>query len=241
MKKSTIFFTATAALATTVFFTSNQTASASGVATTKSDVAITSLYKNDGSPATRGLAANTPWAVGETITLGGETYYQVSTNEYVKATDVSYTNYTPGDNSNVTVTIKAPSIPIYNDETNWEFDGPWIDGGSTYKVNRVVSDQYGFTFYQISGHGWVEALLVNVHGTPNNVEHIADFNPMKYAGYGDMADDVRNILIQQGADSYLVSQIPDEYLQTASTISTLFGEDVGGLYRMIAQSYKLTY
>ncbi|WP_125707801.1 SLAP domain-containing protein [Companilactobacillus zhongbaensis] len=227
-------------MAATVFLTTSNTADASGIATTKANGQIAQLYQSDGSLATRGLAPNTPWAVGQTISLNNQTYYQVSTNEYVAASDV---NYVVGNNDNMTVTVKAMSTPIYSDETNWEIgdNDDMVPYGSSYKVNRIVTNQYGFTFYQVSGHGWIEALFLNVQGTPGNVEHISDFNPMKYAGWGELADDCRTMLIEQGADPYLVSQVPDEYLETASTISTLWGQDVGGYYRMVAASYKITY
>ena len=49
-----------------------------------------SLYKADGKIITnRGLAANTDWAVGKIATINGETMYQVSTNEYLRAKDSS--------------------------------------------------------------------------------------------------------------------------------------------------------
>lgn len=237
MKKGSFFFTGAALLAATVFFTTNNTANANGIAVTKANGHIAQLYQSDGTLATRGLAPNTPWAVGQTISLNNETYYQVSTNEYVKASDV---NYSVGNNDDVTVTVRTYSAPIFSDETNKE-TGSSLPYASSYKVNRIVTNQYGFTFYQVSGHGWLQALTVNVSGTPGNSEHINDFNPMKYSKWTSSANDERAVLVSQGADEYLVSQVPDEYLEMAGTVTNLQGGDAGSFYRMVAGSYKINY
>lgn len=47
------------------------------------------LYSKDGKRiANRGLAANSDWVTDKKLVLNGETYYGVSTNEFVKASDV---------------------------------------------------------------------------------------------------------------------------------------------------------
>lgn len=47
------------------------------------------LYSKDGKKiANRGLGINSDWASDKKMTLNGETYYGVSTNEFVKASDV---------------------------------------------------------------------------------------------------------------------------------------------------------
>lgn len=47
------------------------------------------LYSKDGKKiANRGLAANSDWVTDKKLVLNGETYYGVSTNEFVKASDV---------------------------------------------------------------------------------------------------------------------------------------------------------
>ncbi|WP_125770197.1 SLAP domain-containing protein [Companilactobacillus furfuricola] len=237
MKKESFFIAGTALLATAIFFTTGNTVDASGIATTKANGHIAQLYQNDGSLATRGLAPNTPWAVGETILLNNETYYQVSTNEYVAASDV---NYVVGNNDNVTVTVRTYSAPVFSDETNMQ-SGSSLPYNTSYKVNRIVTNQYGFTFYQVSEHGWVQALTVNANGTPGNNEHIDDFNPMKYSKWTASADENRDVLVAQGADEYLVSQVPDEFLEMAGTVTNLQGGDAGGFYRMVQDSYKINY
>lgn len=56
---------------------------------TKSDSAFIPLYTSTGKSALRGLAAGTDWATNNKMILDGVTYYQVSTTEFVKASDVT--------------------------------------------------------------------------------------------------------------------------------------------------------
>lgn len=68
-----------------------QTASASGIVSTANNIAVTRLYDQNGNLIkNHSLAANTNWVVGKTITIDGNTMYQVSTNEYVNASDVIF-------------------------------------------------------------------------------------------------------------------------------------------------------
>lgn len=237
MKKGSFFFTGAALLAATIFFTNSNNADASGIAITKNNGHIAQLYQSNGSLATRGLAPNTPWAVGKVISLNNQTYYQVSTNEYVAAADV---NYTVANNDDVTVSSRTYGTPIFSDITNKE-TGDSIKYDTSYKVNRIVANQYGFTFYQVSEHGWIAAPLLNIKGTPGNIEHIDDFNPMKNSKWAYSAEVNRDILVQQGADEYLVSQVPDEFLSMAGTVTNLLSSDAGGFYNRVAASYKITY
>jgi len=62
-------------------------AQAATVATVTSPVSAR-LYTREAKLITnRALAPNTPWRVGDIISVYGEKYYQVATNEFLKATD----------------------------------------------------------------------------------------------------------------------------------------------------------
>lgn len=77
--------------ATGSFAVSQKDADASTVATTNAS-GIARLYDVNGKViANRALAAKTSWAVGKTVTVNGETLYQVATTEYLKASEASIT------------------------------------------------------------------------------------------------------------------------------------------------------
>lgn len=89
---------------TGALFMSQQNVDAATVARTKSNVDYARLYTIDGDDiSNRALAANTDWLVGRIFTHNNETYYQVATHEYLKASDSSKLfdnkneslNYTP--------------------------------------------------------------------------------------------------------------------------------------------------
>jgi hypothetical protein len=238
MKKTNMFLISATALISGAFLFSNQTdVSANGIATTHD--AITYLYTDTGKMVSnRALAPKTPWAVGKTINLNDNTYYQVATNEYVKASDVDYANQ-PVKN-NVTVTPLSLSAPVYNDQTDSEQQT--INYGSSYKVGRVVENEYGQYYYQISSHGWVVDALMDVKGDAQNIEHIDGFFPMANADRGSMTpDEEYDILVDQGADPELVSEIPDEVLQYIGTTDNWLGGDAGTNYRRMEKLYQLQY
>jgi len=245
MKKTSIFLISATALISGAFLFNNQTeVSASGIATTHDD--ITFLYTDTGDMvADRALAPRSPWAVGKIINLNDETYYQVATNEYVKSSDVDYTNkpVTPVKNqvkNDVTVSAQGQSAPVYSDETNNVQQ--MINYGDAYKVGRIVENEYGQYFYQVSGHGWVVGDMMNIKGNARNIEHINGFFPMANdTKHGINADEEVNILIGSGADADLVYQIPDEVLQYVGTVDNWLGGDTGTNYRRMSKLYQLQY
>ncbi|AKP67750.1 hypothetical protein [Companilactobacillus ginsenosidimutans] len=232
MKKKDILLFSGLAIAGLSMFMNANTASASGVAVTF-DTPVTQLFTDQGATiANRGLGAKTGWAVGKTISVNGETMYQVSTSEYVKAAEVTYTDAAQGNNDGLTVHTPFQAAPIFNDETN-DKDG-WIQWNVPYKVNRAVINQYGFTYYQVSAHGWVLDGLVYPSKAAGNVEYSADFNPVSNV---ISADDVRDALEEQGADYDALQEIPDVFLQSEYALSNFAGHDVGDLYRKVYQKY----
>lgn len=207
--------------------------SASGVATTFDK--IVRMYKPSGELVTnRALAAHTPWQVGDTKTINGETMYQVSTSEYVKASDVSY-DANPGgtdtntntDNSgnNSNVILKLGGSYVFDDQTGALV--PNVPGSGTvdkdltlkgsFKVGRIVQNDIG-VYYQVSEHGWVrdfsngDTSNFEVIGTPN-IEHDDSFSPLGTVVLGKTADQLRQKLIDYNkCDPAAVKAVPDHYL-----------------------------
>ncbi|MFC6176958.1 SLAP domain-containing protein [Companilactobacillus huachuanensis] len=236
MKKTNILLFSAALISGAFLFSNLTDVSASGIATTHD--AVTFLYTDTGKMVSnRALAPRTPWAVGETLNLSGVTYYQVATNEYVQSGDVDYADE-PVKND-VTVSPLGLSAPVYNDQTN--SDQQIIKYGSSYKVGRIIENEYGQYYYQVSSHGWVVGDMMDIKGNAKNIEHINGFFPIANDYNGINPDSEYDILVSLGADPELVSEIPDEVLQYVGTVDNELGGDVGTNYRRMSQLYQLQY
>ena len=168
------------AMATTGALVLNQNkADAATVATTNSG-SYAHLYTDQGKLITnRALAPNTPWLVGKTATINGETMYQVATNEYLKASDSSLS----GDNANqqqntnpgTVLTIVGPSQFLYNDTTN-SLSNRALGSGSKWQVGKVITNSKGDRYYQVSTHEWVKKSYNSIlnHDTGDG-QYTADF------------------------------------------------------------------
>jgi len=214
---------------------------ASGVATTSGSTPYTRVYTKQGNiVSNRALGPNTPWRVGKTITIGGTAMYQVATNEYVKSTDVTYNDSTApqvsqkpaqniGNNTNIRVSSRGEVAPVYDDRTGDEINR--LPYGEQYKVNRIVRTDTGSAYYQVSSHGWVIDKLLNISGTPTNVEYINGFHPMN--GYlGETGENIRDLLYNDFDCNWdALESIPDTQLIEIYNVSNYLGADVGGLYR----------
>lgn len=225
--------------------------SASGVATTFDK--IVRMYQPNGDLVTnRALGAHTPWQVGETRTINGETMYQVSTAEFVKASDVSYdanpggttTDTNTDNNNNSDVVITTEYSIGYNDvdgTTTSPFansDNPGLEG--SFKVGRLVNNGVS-TYYQVSTHTWIDGsdgLNVQVTGNPN-VEYDSNFSPVGKTVLGMTADQIRKSLVddfQCNADA--LAAVPDIWLLTtyAEGVEAL-NQTATGVVSVINDSY----
>jgi len=216
--------------------------SASGIAHTHGP-SYTSLYTRNGEEISdRALSGNTPWLVGEIINLNGETMYQVATNEFVKANDVTYEpqHDKPAvkpnngkNNNNVRVTANAYSTPIFDDQTK---EVSMVPYDSTFKVGRIVQSDTGLVYYQVSTHGWMVGDLVKVTGHLENVEQVYGFRPIKpYRGI--TAEEIRDDMVNWfGCNQDELEKIPDDNVTEEYTISNYSGADISGTYKRL---YKI--
>lgn len=160
MKNSIIQKTATASLIALTLSSlglGTLTAKASTVATVTSSQAAR-LYTRDGQLVmNRALAPNTPWRVGKIISLNDQTYYQVATNEYLKATDSKLS----GDAANGKLAVGT----IVNGDAQMYFtvtkgDAPaarTLANGTQWQVSYGVRDSNGATYYSVAPNEWVKA------------------------------------------------------------------------------------
>lgn len=124
-----------------------------GVVTT---VRIASLYNSQGKLITnRALAANTPWATNRRTEIDNAgTVYQVATDEYVKASDVTLQH---GKAAAGTINAGINGALIYNYQ-----DGKYVATNS--KLDAYSKWQYNYTdnvdgktWYQVATNTWINS------------------------------------------------------------------------------------
>lgn len=138
-----------------------------------------SLYKADGKIITnRGLAANTDWAVGKVATINGETMYQVSTNEYLRAKDSSLSGQSNQAQPTKLVGTAKSQLALYRDDTN-SMSNRALSKGSAWQVGKLVVNKLGQEFAQVSTHEYADATLLQFNMAKPSPTYIADFGMAK--------------------------------------------------------------
>ncbi|WP_164505069.1 CAP domain-containing protein [Companilactobacillus hulinensis] len=135
---------------------------------------VTYLYTKKGaSVKNRALSAHSDWLVGKVISINGQTYDQVATNEYViesEVTDVS--NQAPVQKSSGVVF--DGNAALYNDQTG-KMDGNSLPDGTFWTVTRAVINKNNVVFYKVSAHEWAASQHLYVKNLNSEVEYSPDF------------------------------------------------------------------
>jgi len=144
---------------------SQQQADASTIATVTTP-SIARLYTNNGSMVgNRALAHNTAWLVGKIININGETFYQVSTNEYLKASDSNLTGDKAQSSSKTqligTVTGPTGDTQQIDDRTNDFSDNGSLHHGTKWVIGKYIVNRLGKRYVQVSKHDYVDASLMS--------------------------------------------------------------------------------
>lgn len=144
------------AMATTGALALNQTeADASTVATVHAGTTAR-LYTPTGKLVqNRALAPSTPWLVGKIANINGETMYQVSTNEYLRAADSSLS----GDQANQENKLigKADyTLTLYNTKTG-HMANRSLAKGSSWQIGKYYMNKAGQRFVQVSTYEYADA------------------------------------------------------------------------------------
>ena len=137
------------------------------VVTTNTDSEYTPLYTKTGTLANRALRGGTDWQTNNKMTLDGVVYYQVSTTEWVKASDVSVKSTDNNTNTEADavgaeksdvnkVTTKNVNItPLYTR------DGQTISNRGLGKNSAWATDLMktinGAKMYRVATNEWVKA------------------------------------------------------------------------------------
>lgn len=152
---------------------SEKTADAATVATVHSGVTAR-LYTQTGKlVSNRALAPNTAWQVGKISNINGETMYQVSTNEYLKASDSSIM----GADANSSKKIGKAAfreLSLYRDDTN-SMANRSLAKNSSWQIGKFIRNKNNQEFVQVSTHEYADAALLAYNHPMTNPTYIADF------------------------------------------------------------------
>jgi len=165
---------ALAMAATGALILNQSNADAATIATVHSGVTAR-LYTANGSLVNnRALGANTPWLIGKTANINGETMYQVSTNEYLKASDSDLTGQSQAQSSNKVVgrIIMGNASLVRDDGIK---SNRSLAGGSSWQIGKHVVNKNGTDFYQVSTHEYVEGGHISLMSAEPTAIYIADF------------------------------------------------------------------
>lgn len=113
---------------------------------------LVSLYSDTGAKLdARSLGADSSWATDKKLTLNGDTYYRVSTSEWVKGSDVySYTS------NPTTVVTKDGSISHLYDATGKVSPSRSVSANSAWYSDRTTMIN-GQKYYRVSTNEWLSA------------------------------------------------------------------------------------
>lgn len=144
--------------------------------------ATTTIVDDNAAATSATLAAGSAWKIGKTMTVNGISYYQVATNQWVKASDMAekvqtttptYKTPMPGDGLTATLT-KAQRV--YNPETNSY--GSTLPVGSAWKIDKLVVNKYGSYWGEVATNQYVwitDTTLNSGLSLKDNSNYIADF------------------------------------------------------------------
>lgn len=145
----------------------------------------------------RALLAGTDWQVGKIANLNhnGTLYYQVSTHEWVNSAAVQ-ANFDPQTGTLLTGEMQPNQTPSNTTQPNQALIGkinstvvevytnngqtvntgdPRFTMNSAWKVNRVVKNSQGKSFYLVGNDTWISSDDMELNQAPQNVENIPNF------------------------------------------------------------------
>lgn len=113
----------------------------------------------------RALAANSHWQVDKVRTINGEKQYRVSTNEWIKASDVTFiANAEVNYSMTITPLTQAQQITLDGDghyrlhNSDMEVsDHRALSGGTSWLVDKIGRDAHGGVYYGVSTNEFVKA------------------------------------------------------------------------------------
>ncbi|MFD1471703.1 SLAP domain-containing protein [Companilactobacillus mishanensis] len=126
----------------------------SGTIATFPNGGVVPLYNGEGTQSTRSLGADSAWQSDQTKTINGEKYYRVSTDEWVKASQVY--EYS-GQNRSITTNSGAVKALYATDGSR---SNRSLAPGSAWFTDKLANIN-GTQMYRVSTNEWVAASDVN--------------------------------------------------------------------------------
>lgn len=138
--------------------------------TNSSGAPVYAINGNNVSTTGRILVPNSPWKTNQKVVINGNTYYQVSTNEWIKAEDGQLQNQTDSNNNgsnnikgivSVNVNNGAPVYALNNN--NMSLTGRLLSNKTAWQTGqwKVIA---GVTYYRVSTNEWLRANDVKLSG-----------------------------------------------------------------------------
>lgn len=138
--------------------------------TNSSGAPVYAINGNNVSTTGRILVPNSPWKTNQKVVINGNTYYQVSTNEWVKAEDGQLQNQTDSNNNgsnnikgivSVNVNNGAPVYALNNNSMS--LTGRLLSNKTAWQTGqwKVIA---GVTYYRVSTNEWLRANDVKLSG-----------------------------------------------------------------------------
>lgn len=138
--------------------------------TNSSGAPVYAINGNNVSTTGRILVPNSPWKTNQKVVINGNTYYQVSTNEWVKAEDGQLQNQTDSNNNgnnnikgivSVNVNNGAPVYALNNN--NMSLTGRLLSNKTAWQTGqwKVIA---GVAYYRVSTNEWLKANDVKLSG-----------------------------------------------------------------------------
>jgi hypothetical protein len=135
----------------------------------KVNVTMAHLYDKDGKTLSRSLGKNSRWQTNNKMVLNGVTYYQVSTTEWLKASDIiveGSTNTTPDKDNNATdTTAQKPDVKAVTTKDKgmaqlYDDNGKIIEslqlGPNTPWATDLMKTLNGEKMYRVATNEWVK-------------------------------------------------------------------------------------
>jgi len=117
------------------------------------------LYDAQGNAIAGGkLAVDSSWQLGKLISVGGKSYYEVATNEYVLQSDLKVTD----SPSPVSDQVTPVNLILTTNKTAVIFDGSGnetlgrLEAGSSWKVDQSKT-LGGVKYYRVATNEWIQA------------------------------------------------------------------------------------
>ena len=105
--------------------------------------------------ANRLLGSNTAWRYNKIATIDGVNYYQVSTDAWVRADEVSTNAPVESVSQMMYVSANGGGVNLYSSANNGYFLGKTVKDGAGYQVYSKTTDNSGQVWYDLGKDQWI--------------------------------------------------------------------------------------